>query len=129
MSVATRAPRFRKREVLVGSREQPERLAVGTSFFAKRLQLLVGAVQGAAARERQATQLPQPDIVGPLFEGLLDGVIGKQRLPHAQQTFDVARRGRGFSDHAFVRGKRHPLSVLKNRRARRICGRRRALNR
>ena len=48
-----------------------------------------------AAREGEATQLTQSDIVRPFCERLLDRVIGEQRLAHLQQILGFTYRDGG----------------------------------
>ena len=95
------------------------------AFTPQRRQLLVSAQQGAASCQRKASQLPQTHFIGRIFQGLLDGVVGKQRLTHVQELFGFGYRGLhqprpGFADRdgcgmiRFLGHSSHDSSVFLN---------------
>ena len=53
----------------------------------------IGPLDIAAARQRQAFQLAQPEITGEFLKTVLNRIVGEQRLTLAQQPLD--RRDRG----------------------------------
>ena len=85
--------RARDAEVLVRPRQQAQRLAVGVSLVEQLLQALVGAQHRAAARQRQALQLAQAQVVWPGLEAELDGVVRQERLPGTQQPLGLLAAG------------------------------------
>ena len=73
----------------MGARQQAERLAVGVPLLAQLLQAQVRARHGPAARQREALQLPQAQVLRPLLEALLHCVVGQERLAGAQQSLGL----------------------------------------
>jgi hypothetical protein len=75
-----------QREVLVGAREQAERLAILVALRRQSGKDRVGPLDVAAAGERQALELAQAQVGGPAFERRLQRVVGRERLALLQRA-------------------------------------------
>ena len=73
-------------EVLVGPREQAERLLVRHSLTVELTEHAVRPLRRAASQQRQGLELSKPRAARAKLDGLLQDVAGEQRLAELERT-------------------------------------------